>query len=47
MTTISKIQCARFNIYEKQKKQNVYMYKNPDTSQKARQFVLHFYIQKA
>ena len=35
-------------IYIKSKKtRNVFIYKNPDTFQKARQFPLCFYIQKA
>ena len=47
MTAISERQRARLYIYKKQKKlRYVFIYKNPDTSQKARQFPLRFYIQK-
>ena len=40
---------TRTFIYKKikTKKRNVIIYKNPDTFQKARQFPLRFYIQKA
>ena len=38
----------RFYLYKKQKKlRNVFIYKKPDTFQKARQFPLRFYTQKA
>ena len=44
MTGISERKCARFYIYKKQKElQNVFICKNPDTFQKAKQFPLHFY----
>ena len=39
---------TRMFIYKKQKKmRNVFIYKKPDTFQKARQFPLRFLIQKA
>ena len=45
MTTIIERQRAR--IYTKSKKlRNIFIYKKPDTFQKARQFPLRFYIQK-
>ena len=49
MTPISKTQCARFYIYKKQGSCEtfIYIYKKPDTLQKARQFALRFYSQKA
>ena len=46
MTDISGRQRAHFNTYKKQKHQHVFMYKNPDTFQKTRQFPFRFYIQK-
>ena len=48
MTAISERQRARFYIHKKQKKSRkvLYIYKKPDTFQKARQFPLRFYIQK-
>ena len=43
MTAISKRQCARFYIYTKSKKiAKRFIFKNPDTLQKARQFPLRF-----
>ena len=36
-----------FTYAESKKMPNVFIYKNPDTFQKARQFPLRFYIQKA
>ena len=48
MTAIIERQRARFYIQKKQNKfPTVFIYKNPDTFQKARQFPLRFYIQKA
>ena len=47
MIAISKRQRARFFIYTKGKKGNVFIYKNLDTSQKARQFPVRFDIQKS
>ena len=47
MTAISERQRALF-VYPKSKKmRNFFIYKNPDTFQKGRQFALRFYIQKA
>ena len=47
MTAIIKRQHSRFCIHKKQNKfPNVFIYKNPDIFQKARQFSLRFYIQK-
>ena len=41
--TISKRQHARLFIQKNQTKlQNIYIYKTPDTLQKARKFALHF-----
>ena len=48
ITDISKRQRGRLYKYKKQRKwRNVFILKNPDTLQKARQFLLRFYIQKA
>ena len=45
-TAFSKRQRARFNIYKKQKiTKRLYIYKNPYTLKKARQFPLRLYIQ--
>ena len=45
--TISERQHARLFIHKKQiKLRNVYIYKKPDTLQKARKFALHFKIKK-
>ena len=47
MTAISERQRARFYIYAKSKKmRNVFIYKKPDTLQKARQFPLRFIYKK-
>ena len=48
MTLISKRQRARF-IYTRSKKveKRLYIYKKPDTLQKARQFALRCYSQKS
>ena len=47
MTAISRIQCASYYISNKPKNlQNVFIYKNPETLQEARQFPLRFYTQK-
>ena len=47
MTPISERHRARYYIFKKRKKlQNVFTYQNIDTSQKARQFPLRFYMQK-
>ena len=46
MTAITERQRARF-IYKKIKIPNVFIYKKPDTFQKARQFLLRFYVKKA
>ena len=47
MTAMIERQRARFYIHKKQKLRNVFIYKKRDTFQKARQFPLRFYIQKA
>ena len=49
MTPISKRQRARFYIYKKEKRglKHLYVYKNQDTFQKARQFVSHFIYKKS
>ena len=48
MTAVVERQRAHFNIYKKQNNcETFFVYKNPDTFQKARQFPLRFYIQKA
>ena len=48
MTDIRERQRARFYIYKKQKNaKRFYIHKKQDTSQKAGQFPLQFYIQKA
>ena len=50
MTPIGEIQRARFYIFKKQKKMRnvqIYIYIKRDTFQKARQFALRFYSQKA
>ena len=47
MTAIIERQCARFYIHKKPEKlRKVFIYKMPDTFQKARQFPLRFYISK-
>ena len=47
MDTIGEKQHSYLFMYPKIKKmQNVFIYKNPDTLQKERQFALFFYIQK-
>ena len=48
MTPISKRQRAHLYIYNHRKKRNIYIYiyKNPDTLQKARKFALRIYSQK-
>ena len=46
--TTSIIKRQRARLYTKSKKfRNVFIYKKPDTFQKARQFPLRFYIQKS
>ena len=48
MTPINKRQSARFYLYKKQNiAKHLYLYKNPDTLQKARQFSICFYSQKS
>ena len=47
MTAIIKRQLARLFTQKAKKLRNVFMYKKPDTFQKARQFPLRFYIQKS
>ena len=49
MTSISKRRRARFYINKNRKNRKVYIYiyKKPDTLQKARQFALRLYSQKA
>ena len=44
MTPISERQRARFYIYKKQKNYKTFIYKNPDTLQKERQFALRIYL---
>ena len=47
MTVISEIQCARLYIYIEQiKMRKVFIFKNPDTFQKAKSFLLHFIYKK-
>ena len=45
MTTIIERQRARLYIQKAKKLRNVFIYKKPDTFQKAGQFPLRFYIQ--
>ena len=47
MTAIIERQRARLYTQKAKKLRNVFIYKNPDTFQKARQFPFRFYIQKA
>ena len=47
MNAIIERQHARLYTQKQKKWRNVFIYKNPDTFQKARKFLLHFYIQKA
>ena len=47
MTAIIERQRARLYTKKQKKIPNVFIYKKPDTFQKARQFPLRFYIQKA
>ena len=47
MTDISKIQRAHLYIYKKFKIAKGFIYKNPDTLQKSRQFLLRLYIYKS
>ena len=47
ITAIIESQCARSYTQKAKKMRNVFIYKKPDTFQKARQFPLRFYIQKA
>ena len=48
MTAIIERQRTRFYMHKNQKQlRNVFIYKKSDTFQKARQFTLGFYIQKA
>ena len=47
MTAIIERQRARLYTQKAKKMRNVYIFKNSDTFQKARQFPLRFYIQKA
>ena len=47
MTAIIKRQRARVQTQKAKKLQNVFIYKKPDTVQKAGQYPLRFYIQKA
>ena len=46
ITAIRERQHARFYIYKEKKLRNVFIYKNPDTLQKSRQFLLRSFIQK-
>ena len=46
-TAITERQRARLYTQKSKTLQNVFIYKKPDTFQKARQFLLCFYIQKA
>ena len=46
MTAISERQRAQFNIYKKQKNAKRFYIQKSETSQKARQFPLRFYLQK-
>ena len=47
MNAIIERQSARFYIQKAKKLLKVFVYKNPDTFQKGRQFPLRFYTQKA
>ena len=47
MTTMIKIQRARLYTQKAKELRNFFIYKKPDTFQKARQFPSRFYIQKA
>ena len=47
MTAIIEKQRARLYTQKSKQFRNVFIYKKPDTLQKARQFSLRFYIQKA
>ena len=47
MTAIIERQHTRINTQKAKKLRNVFIYKKPDIFQKARQFPLRFYIQKA
>ena len=47
MTAIIERQRARLYKQKAKKLRNVFMFKKPDNFQKARQFPLRFYIQKA
>ena len=46
-TAISKRQCASFIHTRGKKCKTFFIYKNPDISQKARQFAFRCYIEKA
>ena len=46
MTAIIERQRARLYTQKAKKMQHVFIYKKPDTFQKARQFPLSFYMQK-
>ena len=47
MTAIGERQRARLYPQKAKKMPNIFIYKNPDTFQKARQFPLRFYMQEA
>ena len=47
MTAIIERQGGRLNTQKSKKLRNVFIFKKPDTFQKARQFPLRFHIQKA
>ena len=47
MTATIERQRARLNTQEAKKLRKLFIYKKPDTFQKARKFPLRFYIQKA
>ena len=47
MTAITERQRACLYTQKAKKLRNIFIYKKPDTFQKARQFPLRFYIQKA
>ena len=47
MTAIIERRRGRLYTQKAKKMRNVFIYKKPDTFQKARQFPLRFYIQKA
>ena len=47
MTAIIERQRARLYTQKAKNIRNIFIYKKPDTFQKARQFPLRFYIQKA